>query len=173
MTEIERTFEPPSTDPLLAAVGRGIQAFVMVESGLAFVFASIVQPADRATAVLAMNAAWQLDTKLRMVRAVAEFKLTGKLLDRVNAALDDCRKKGGIRHKLAHYMVGLWPGAASVAEMKKMRPALLPPITSTLHGRVVWGGETPLQLNEIEHFVEQCNELFATLADLSNEIPSA
>ncbi len=77
VTESARTVELPSTDAMLAAVGRGIQAFVMVESGLAFVFASIVQPADRATAVLAMNAAWQSDTKLRMVRAVADYKLNG------------------------------------------------------------------------------------------------
>lgn len=51
-----------------------------------------------------------------------------------------------------------------------MRPALLPPITSPLHGRVVWAGETPLQLNEIDQFVDRCNALFQELVDLSNEI---
>ncbi len=40
VTESARTVELPSTDAMLAAVGRGIQAFVMVESwsGVRFCF---------------------------------------------------------------------------------------------------------------------------------------
>jgi hypothetical protein len=45
----------PSQDDMLKAVGRGIQAFVTVESGLAFVFASLLAPADRVLAIIALN----------------------------------------------------------------------------------------------------------------------
>jgi hypothetical protein len=62
---------------MLQIVGRGVQAFSMVEFGLAVLFASIMAPADRGMSVETLDAAHHIETKLRIVGAVVSKKLTG------------------------------------------------------------------------------------------------
>ncbi len=162
----------PSQDDMLRAVGRGIQAFVTVESGLAFVFASLLAPADRGLTIIAFNTIWQAEAKIRMIRSVVEYKYpAGDVLrGRIEGALKQCRERLDIRNKLAHYQVGYSPGMESIADVSKVGVALLPPFTSPLHAAIVWGGGTPLKLNELTQFAELCNALFMDLVNLSNEI---
>ena len=61
----------PPQDDMLKAVGKGIQAFTNVEAGLNFLFASIMEPANRGASVIALDAARHIEAKLRIVRAVA------------------------------------------------------------------------------------------------------
>jgi hypothetical protein len=162
----------PSQDDMLKAVGRGIQAFVTVESGLAFVFASLLAPADRVLAIIAFNTVWQAEAKIRMINSVVEYKYPAGDPRRIkiDALLKRSRDRLPIRNKLAHYQVGFSPGALSIADVAKMGVALLPPITSPGHAAIVWGGGQPLKLNELTQFAELCNSLFLELVNLSNEI---
>jgi hypothetical protein len=170
MVESPVTIVAPSQDPMLIAVGRSIQAFVNVETGLAYVFASLVQPKDRATATVALNAVFSANTKINIVRSVVEYRLQGELRDRAQKVLDRCGKRVSMRNKVAHYMVGFWPGARTVEEAKKMQVALLPPVTSPKYGQQVWGDEMPIRLNKLEQFTQDCHLLFGELVMLSKEI---
>src|SRR5258708_40096294 len=100
-----------SQDDMLRAVGRGIQAFVTVESGLAFVFASLLAPADRGLTIIAFNTIWQAEAQIRMIRSVVEYKYPARdgVRGGIEGALKQCRERLALRNELAHYPVGCSP----------------------------------------------------------------
>jgi len=164
----------PPQDDMLKAVGKGIQAFTNVEAGLNFLFASIMEPANRGASVIALDAARHIEAKLRIVRAVAGVApLTKAHKTKCTNLLNRIGRRAELRHKLAHWTVGYWPGVKSVKDVKKLRPALIPPMTSPQHGAVVWGGEQPIHFDQIEKATAACNTLFEDLVLLSNAISEA
>lgn len=162
--------EPPSLDPALLAVGQGIQAFANVEFGLSLVFASLMEPADRQRSVVALDAARHIETKLRIVRAVGEMRLQGEQYSTFNSFVNRIKRKSVMRHKLAHWTVSHWPGAQSIDEMKRWVPALVPPLHSVHHVKIMWGGEQPIHLAQITAFAKQCQTFSTDLFSFSNEI---
>jgi hypothetical protein len=170
MTETGIKITLASQEKLLAAVGRGIQTFVSVETGLAYLFASLMQPKDRGVALAVINAVWSFDTKVKMVQTAAQYRLApGKLLTEIEKILSRCRKRTDIRNKLAHYAVGYAPGWGGPKDGQEVQSALLPPFSSHIHhSKQAYGMETPLRLNELNKFAEDCDQLFIDLMKLSN-----
>lgn len=166
----------PSQEPMLVAVGHGIQAFANVEMALGFLYASLMEPADRVLSILTLDAARHIETKLRIVEAIADYALDGDIhaewRTQCKSVLAQCRKRSNFRHKLAHWTVEYWPGASNAEEVKRMKVALVPPRTSPLHGKVMWGGDQPIHLKQMNEFKDKCNSLFFAMVDLSNVIAS-
>jgi hypothetical protein len=117
----------PSQDEMLTAVGRGIQAFASVEHGLSMVFASIMEPADRNASFVVLDAARHIETKLRILKAVAAVRLSPAQLAVLNKLLERCNDRRPLRNKLAHWAVSYWPGARTAEEAQNMEVALCPP----------------------------------------------
>lgn len=170
------TVELPSQDPMLRAVGAGIQRFASVEHGLSIMFADLMEPADRGVSVLVMDAAKHIETKIRLVEAALDARLTGDQLKRGRKIIDMVRKRSDMRNKLAHWTVSHWPGASSAADIKKMIVVLAPPIYSKHWGPVMWAHKTtnvqPIRLKQVETFLEQCNALFMAMVAFSTEMAS-
>ena len=168
------TIELPSQDPMLRAVGAGIQRFASVEHGLSILFADLMEPADRQVSVLVMDAVRNVETKIQIVQAAVDAKLTGSQLTKGRKIVDLVRKRGDMRNKLAHWTVTLWPGVSTAAEMKKMIVVLAPPIYSKHWGPVMFAPKTttiqPIRLKQVETFLNQCSALFAKMVDFSAEI---
>jgi hypothetical protein len=152
---------------MLAAVGRGIQAFASVEHGLSLVFASIMEPANRNASFFALDAARHIETKMRIVKAAASVQLNPAQLERFNNLLNRCKTRAELRHKLAHWTVSYWPGARTAAEAREMKPALCPPPASPDAHATLWGKERPIHIKEIDSFRDNCNKLTLELFEFS------
>ena len=168
------TIELPSQDPMLTAVGRGIQRFSSVEHCLGILFADLMAPADRQVSVLVMDAAKHIETKIQIVQAAVDAKLTGDQLTRGRKIVDLVRKRGDMRNKLAHWTVTFWPGASTAAEMRRQIVVLAPPIYSKHWGPVMWDPKSttiqPIRLKQIDTFSEQCLALFKMMVQFSSEL---
>lgn len=165
--------ELPSQDEMLRAVGRGIQAFANVEVAVGFLFADLMEPADRGGSIIALDAAGPFATKTRMLDALAKHRLSAGVFKTFSATLKQCDDVRIFRNILAHWTVGYWPGAATVEEAKRQKVVLAPPPSSPKWGPTIWGDEPPIHLNQIEEFIQKCQALFADLLALSNTIKSA
>lgn len=169
----------PSQEPMLAAVGRGIQAFASVETAIGFCFASMMEPGDRSNAIVILEAARHIETKMRIVNAIADRSLTDEKLRKRWASLKNkIKRRTDVRHKLAHWTVGLWPGARSAEDAKKWKIALVPPMISSAYFPVMWGkpgdsDEKPIFIDQLETFHAKCNELFGQLVAFSDAIKEA
>src|SRR5579872_3727462 len=125
--------ELPSQNEALLAVGRGIQAFALVETVIGFLFADLMEPADRVRSIIALDAAGQIAAKMRVISAVAKHKLSGQALEEFNGAMGRCDSLRQFRNKLAHWTVGYWPGAATAKDVQRQKVALTPPPSSLKH----------------------------------------
>lgn len=165
--------ELKSQSPMLEAVGRGIQAFATVEAGVGVVFASLMEPADRYSSILVLDAARNIETKLKITQAVLEHRLADDQRARGVNLLNRVRKRGDVRNKLAHWAVTHWPMAATAAEVKEQIVVLAPPLWSKDHFPVMMDPKStdvsPLRITEIEDFARLCQRLFSDLAAFSNE----
>jgi hypothetical protein len=167
------TIDLPSQDEILAAVGRGIQAFASVEHGLSMVFASIMAPAERNASFVVLDVARHIDTKMRIVQAAASVQLNASELVGFNNLLNRCKTRATLRHKLAHWTVSFWPGVQTAEEARKLKVALCPPPASPDADPTFWGNEHPIFLKEIELFRENCNKLTLELFKFSIALDKA
>ncbi|MDI3306919.1 MAG: hypothetical protein QJR07_07420 [Acetobacteraceae bacterium] len=162
----------PPQDDVLKAVGEGIQAFAMVECALTFVYASLMKPADTHLCFTTLEAARNLETKLRIVAAVGRQKLSGEDAQVFTALINRIGRRAQLRHKLAHWSVSYWPRAHTREEIMNWRVALTPPIHLEMHDPVMDGKIPPIHLNQIQEFCAKCNTLIKDLFNFSLKIDS-
>lgn len=170
----DTTITPPDMTPMLAAVGEGMRAFAMVELGMAVVMQSMMWGAPKSAPMVALDAARHLETRLRIMSAVADHVLEGDDLKRARNLLNRIGRRAEMRNKLAHWTVSYWPGAASVDDAKKWKVALVPPMTSSHHSAVMWEPKSttvrPLFHCHLEMFASSCNKLWMDLFAFANHL---
>ena len=164
-----------SQEPLLLAVGRGIQSFAMVETGLGFVFASLMAPGGREEAFIILELVRQFDTKLRLTGKVADVALkdNDETLQRWRQLSSQLQSSAKFRNKLAHWTTNYWPARDTGQEPAE--PALLIPphavdYWSTLYGEPEDVKHKPIFLPEVDDFVESCKRAYPKLCRLANDI---
>ena len=172
------TVELPPQDPMLQEVGRGIQAFALVETGAGFCFSSMMLPGDPQCSFAVLDAARHLETKLRIIDAVAAIALDDTLGPRWTNLTNRIRRSSGVRHKLAHWTVSHWPGISSTEDLSKVTVALVPPLSSRSHMAVMWApnenhGDKPLFEHDLKAFHARCHALFQELVTLGNDIKAS
>jgi hypothetical protein len=59
----ERNLELPRREEAFQSVGQAIQAFSNVEFALTMLYATLMEPGERANAVATLDAAWNIETK--------------------------------------------------------------------------------------------------------------
>lgn len=159
---------------MLQAVGKGIQSFANAENGLTSLFQALMDPADRTLSFLALDAARHIETKMQIVRAVAQAKLAGPQLAKATNLLNRLTSRGDVRNKLAHWTVGYWPAMRLADDAKKTQVVLLPPMASKHWAPVLFAPKTttvkPITLRELRIFSKLCSELLLEFVRLANEI---
>jgi hypothetical protein len=170
-------FALPDLTPMHTLVGHGITLFSNVELAVGFCFASMMEPADRKCSIVVFNSARSFEAKLKMIDALAEAALAENQLQTWRGLSSKVRRRKVFRDKLAHWSVGYYPGASNIAEAKKMKPGLLPPVWSADHMQAVWnpnGNHThkAISQKELETFIVKVNALANQLMKLSIELSS-
>ena len=162
----------PPMDEMFRLVGVCLQRFSMLEFGLAMIYASLMEPGDRQLSVLTLEGARHFETRLRIVRTVGKYKFgrNKRKLARFNNVMNRIGRKSKIRDKLAHWSVSYWPGASTVEQMRKMKPALAPGPSSALWGAVMWGDERPILEQDLKRYDKDCLKLIMDLVKYSNSI---
>lgn len=173
---IEQVIKMPDLGPMHEAVGNCISMFASVEFGVGMCFASMLEPAPRGHSVAVINAARSFEAKMKMIDALAAVALDEtKLATWRNLSARIGRRKD-VRDKLAHWMVGAYPGASSAEDMAKMKAALVPPFWSKQHMEVMWNPNgqkmKPLFLHQLVEFRSLANALTLDLFRFADEISS-
>ena len=157
----------PSLDPMFLAIGRGIGAFANVETGLAFVFASLMDPADRGLSIAALDAARHIEVKLRIVTAIVDEKLKDDDRTTAHALLNRIKRRTELRRKLAHWAAAWWPRVNSIKDLNRLKVVLLPGMPSRTPNT------QPVMLAQVEAFAEQCSALTKDLFDFSIKLTAS
>lgn len=168
----------PSQDPMLLAVGRGIQAFSKIEQYLASIYAEFWRDEDWEMSLIALDAAIHLDSKVRVVLAVAELRLDEDALKVLKKLCADVRARAQTRNKLAHWTTEYWtpPNVPLSVDLAPLVEVRLLPAFLTKRNMGYFPTDT-LQTHEIENFVNECVELtgrminfFAGIANWNQKI---
>jgi hypothetical protein len=110
-----------------------------------------------------------------VIEALAPYALDDEQLKRWKKLCGAVRKRKRTRDKLAHWMVSQWPGAATVEEVKKQKPALVPPIWRRDWAEVMWLPNherrvQPIFLERLEGFQTLVAKLGSDLLTFANDI---
>lgn len=174
MAKQSETIVLPDQDPMLSAVGKGIQIFSTLEGVLGILFATLMEPADRTASVIAFDAIRNVETKLQVTQAVIDYRLKDEQLKRGRKIINLIRKRTDMRNKLAHWTASHWPRARTSAEIKKMKVVLVPSSFSKLGAAVMWAPKEtsvkPITLKELWAFQHLCSQLISDIVSFSNEI---
>jgi len=168
-----KPIELPSLLPMQAEVGNGIAAFSTVESFLALLYATLMNPAPRKLSLLSFDAARHIEIKCRMLKAVAphvlsetDFKDFDKIMQRVKRRTD-------MRHKVAHWQVTHWHKNQPVSTEKEIRefePRLIPAYFSA--GNLDFVPENPIGMSELKDFASGCRVLANDIIQFSMRFPN-
>lgn len=165
--------EMPDMDPLLLAVGRGIQAFSAVEDGVTSCFGAML--GDGAPFHhLIHDAVRGFEMKLKTVDAIAPYAVPDELSERWRQLSAQCRKRAQTRHHLAHWTVAVVPTPKSVPSADDpASEVLLVPARGTTEGLLLRHphlGQSKKQavtLAEVRSFTTACIRLYTELTDLA------
>lgn len=124
--------------PLHEAVGRAMTAFADLELAIQFLFASLMEPADRLLSVTAINAVRSFGARLKMVDAVAARALVGDDAQKWQRLHERIQRKKAFRDRLAHGSVGHGPGATTIEEVVAQKPMVLPRIGTGESNLALW-----------------------------------
>ena len=146
--------------------------FSSIELGVGFIFASMLEPADRGISIVAISACRSFEAKMKLLDATAAAALKAKELRKWRGLSGRIGRKKEVRDKLAHWAVSHWPGASTTAQIKKMKPALVPPIWTAAHMRVMWLPQRerdvhPVFLRDLQTFNESVIRLTTDLFNFS------
>jgi hypothetical protein len=171
----EEVITLPDLTPMHVAVGKGISTFSSLELAVGMVFASMLEPAPRLHSITVLNSARSFEAKMKMVDALADVALTDSQLKRWRNLSSKIGRRKDMRDRLAHWMVSHFPGAKTVREIKKMKPALVPPVWSKQHMEVIWDPKTnrkskPIFLPQLLQFDEDARKLTTELFKFSSAV---
>jgi hypothetical protein len=103
---VVQEFDQAKLDTMLQAVGEGITAFGSVEIGLDYVFAELMRPANRQKASAILKAARHIETKMRVIKAVAEkHDWQDDQKAKFNNLMNRLKNRADMRNKVAHWGV--------------------------------------------------------------------
>ena len=165
----------PPQEEMLAAVGRALQIFAMVETSVSFVYASLMQPADRNSSLITLEAARHIKTKVAIVDAVASYVLVEDTLKKWKSLKNEVDSRERTRNKIVHSTVSYWPGIKSAAQLRKVKVALVPIPSYRGWAQAMYGGRKDKQskvmlLKDLKRFHDQCTRLNNELIELSIDI---
>lgn len=147
-------------DAMLAAVGRGIQAFAGVETAYAYLFAELMEPASSHLALVVLGAARHFETKLSIINAVGNARLDGDILLEFRSLIKKTNRRVKLRNKLAHWTTGFWHKEmpiVSVADMTVFEVRLYP--ASKTPGNIDFQPANTVRLCEVQAFASSCGGL--------------
>jgi hypothetical protein len=101
----------PLYDPIYLAVGRGIEKWSWVESNLATLFEGLLGHRKDNCLGAAFYAAQSFATKLDMVDAVAQMRLSNRRLLRWRTLYNKTKNKAKKRNEIAHFALVHYPRA--------------------------------------------------------------
>lgn len=161
--------------------GRALAQFGLVESGLSWMYASLMEPCPPRLSLITLEQAQHLDTKLRIIEGVSKSKLADfpETLKKIEQLLKQIRNRKKVRNKLAHrvptywhkdYVFAMRPEAVALPDGFEVRFAPPELLGSTA------GTSAPVPLKEttsiavVEAFISRCNDHHRDLISLSATI---
>lgn len=156
----------PSLDPINLLVGQGIQQFASLELMLGMVFASMMEPGARERSIVVFHSIKTFEGKLTAFAALSEVALSNDQRAQCVDLLREVKAIQKFRNKLAHWNASLYPGAKSAADIRRMKPVLIPPHWSAEAMRTLWGrGGQMLTVAQLRHGVDSMVKLTTKIAE--------
>lgn len=161
----------PSLDPINLLVGQGIQQFASLELMLGMVFASMMEPGARERSIVVFHSMKTFEGKLTAFAALSEVALSIDHKAQCDGLLREVKASQKFRNKLAHWNASLYPGASTGADIRRMKPALIPPTWSAEAMRSLWGrGGQMLTEAQLRHGVESIGKLTGKIAEFAQTL---
>lgn len=163
----------PSLDPVYLVVGKGIQAFAIVEMNIGMIFATLLEPADRLRSVTAINAVKTFDGKLLVAEAVAGVAMPDHLRSSFQLLMKRVRAVQKTRNKLAHWNAQWHPGIVRNEDFDRVKPALVPPVWSAEAMQTFYGSRQPLTVKQLGAQVDDMHQLSTEMFAFDHELKNA
>jgi hypothetical protein len=109
---------------------------------------------------------------MRIIKAVGTRVLSGQQLSIFRNIMHRAGRRTAFRHKLAHWAIGYVPSTRmnTLEDLEGFKVALMPPIASLQHARIMSRDDQPIFPEQIEEFSTQCTALFTEIVALSDQL---